>query len=162
MGWFADRQIRTKAKSVSNIAPHTVTDSCEDLSPVAVHKASAGGTRASIPDDSFSAGIGATNKVVVGWWVELLGAVFHHRLTHLAVIHFSRAAVLSSQIDEFYSHLITFAKNYCLRVNKEFGINTHGNTRARTMKGPAGPCSISTQKRGMLRHRVLNNAKQNG
>lgn len=81
---------------VSNIAAHAVTDSCEDLSPVAVHKASAGGTQASIPDDSFSAGNRDKNKVVVGWWVELLGAVFHHGLTHLALIHCSRAAVLSS------------------------------------------------------------------
>lgn len=43
-------------EGVSNLAAHTVTDSCEDLSPVAVHKASAQGTQASITDDSFSAG----------------------------------------------------------------------------------------------------------
>lgn len=28
-----------EGEGVSNIATHTVTDSCEDLSPVAVHKA---------------------------------------------------------------------------------------------------------------------------
>lgn len=55
-----------KGEGVSSLAAHTVTDSCEDLSPVSVHKASAGGTQASIPDDSFSAGNRAMNKVVVG------------------------------------------------------------------------------------------------
>lgn len=50
-----------KGGDVSNIAAHTATESCEDLSPVAVDKASAGGTPASITDDSFSAG-----TVVVG------------------------------------------------------------------------------------------------
>lgn len=98
--WVASRQTNMD-EGVSNTAAHTVTDSCEDLSPVAVHKVSAGGTQASIPHDSFSVGNGAMNKVVVGWWVELLGAVFRHRLTHLAVIHCSRAALLSSRIDEF-------------------------------------------------------------
>lgn len=48
---------------ISNLAAHTVTDSCEDLSPVAVHKASAGGTQTSIPDDSFSAG----NRDMKNW-----------------------------------------------------------------------------------------------
>ena len=57
---------KDEGEGVSNIAAHTVTDSCEDLSPVAVHKASAGGTQASVPDDSFSAGNRAANKVVVG------------------------------------------------------------------------------------------------
>lgn len=55
-----------KGEGFSSIAAHTMTDSCEDLSPVAFHKASAGGTQASIPDDSFSAGNGALNKVVAG------------------------------------------------------------------------------------------------
>lgn len=55
-----------EGEGVSNIAPRTVTDSCVHLCPVAVHKASAGGTQTSIPDDSFTAGNGAMNKVVAG------------------------------------------------------------------------------------------------
>ena len=55
-----------KGVGTSRIATHTVTDSCEDLSPVAVHKGSDWGTQASILDDKFSAGNGAMSKVVVG------------------------------------------------------------------------------------------------
>lgn len=55
-----------EGKGVLYIAADTVTDSCEDLSPVAVRKASAEDTPATLPDDSFSAGIRALNKVVVG------------------------------------------------------------------------------------------------
>lgn len=78
--------------------------------------------------DSSSAGSAATNKVVVEQWVELLGSVPHHRVTHLALIHRCRAADLSPQIDEFYSLLITFAKNYCLSESEEFRAHTHTHT----------------------------------
>lgn len=57
---------KQEGECVSNIARQTVPDSCEDFSPVAVHKDSAGGTQASISDDSLSAGSGVMNKVVVG------------------------------------------------------------------------------------------------
>lgn len=57
-------------------------------------------------------------------------SLFHGRLIHLAVIHSSRADVLSSRTDEFYSHLITFAKNYCLRVEQDEHANTKENVNA--------------------------------
>lgn len=96
--------------------------------PLAVHKGAAEGTATSVQGDSSSAGSAATNKVVVEQWVELLGSVSHHRVTHLALIHRCRAADLSPQIDEFYSLLITFAKNYCLSESEEFRAHTHTHT----------------------------------
>lgn len=96
--------------------------------PLAVHKGAAKGAATSVQGDSSSAGSAATNKVVVEQWVELLGSVPHHRVTHLALIHRCRAADLSPQIDEFYSLLITFAKNYCLSESEEFRAHTHTHT----------------------------------
>lgn len=96
--------------------------------PLAVHKGAAEGAATAVQGDSSSAGSAATNKVVVEQWVELLGSVPHHRVTHLALIHRCRAADLSPQIDEFYSLLITFAKNYCLSESEEFRAHTHTHT----------------------------------
>lgn len=42
-----------EGKGVPNIADQTVTDSCDHLSAVAVHRDSGRGTQASISDDSF-------------------------------------------------------------------------------------------------------------
>ena len=37
------REMLDRGEGVSSVAAHTVTDACEDLNPVALHKASAGG-----------------------------------------------------------------------------------------------------------------------
>lgn len=63
-----------EGKGVPNIADQTVTDSCEHLSVVAVHRDSGRGQKHQYQMTHSS--LQQSHKVVVGEWAEILGAVF--------------------------------------------------------------------------------------